>query len=102
MHFGGEEKSGDFYLSKMQSLLGFFAMLRCFSWFSSMRLGLRLRGAEHLWHHRTLLRVFCYEDALHQSNGEYSFHCALKDHNLEMLWVINNFLSCMLNETCFS
>lgn len=46
------------------------------------------------------LRVFCYEGALHQSNGEYSFHCALKDHNLEMLRVINNLLSCMLNETC--
>lgn len=46
------------------------------------------------------LRVFCYEDTLHQSNGEYCFHCALKDHNLEMLWVINNLLSCMLNETC--
>lgn len=46
------------------------------------------------------LRVFCYEGALHQSNGEYSFHCALKDHNLEMLRVINNVLSCMLNETC--
>lgn len=46
------------------------------------------------------LRVFCHGGALHQSNGEYFFHCALKDHNLEMLWAINNFLSCMLNETC--
>lgn len=46
------------------------------------------------------LRVFCHEDTLHQSNGEFCFHCALKDHNLEMLWVINNSLSCMLNETC--
>ena len=83
-------------------MLQFLAMLLYFSRFSSMRLGLRLRGAEHHWHHRTLLRVFCCEDALHQSGGQYSFHCALKDHNLEMLGVINNFLSCMLNETCFS
>lgn len=43
---------------------------------------------------------FCYGDTPHQSNGEYSFHCALKDHNLEMLRVINNLLSCWLNETC--
>ena len=34
------------------------------------------------------------------SNGDYSFHCALKDHNLEMLWAINNLPSCLLNETC--
>lgn len=46
------------------------------------------------------LRGFCYGGTPHQSNGEYSFHCALKDHNLEMLRVINNFLSCMLNEMC--
>lgn len=43
---------------------------------------------------------FCYGGTQHQSNGEYSFHCALKDHNLEMLRVINNLLSCLLNETC--
>lgn len=43
---------------------------------------------------------FCYGGALHQSNGEYSFHCALMDHNLEMVRVINNLLSLLLNETC--
>lgn len=43
---------------------------------------------------------FCDGGTLHQSNGEYSFHCALKDHNLELLRVINNLLSCLLNETC--
>lgn len=43
---------------------------------------------------------FCYGGTLHQSNGEYSFHCALKDHNLEMLRVINNLSCCLLNETC--
>lgn len=46
------------------------------------------------------LRGFCYGGTLHQSNGEYSSHCALKDHSLEMLRVINNLLSCLLNETC--
>lgn len=94
--------SGDFFIDVKWKVCRNSS--RCFlyvSRLSSTRVGLRLRGAEHLWHHRTLLRVFCYEDALHQSNGEYSFHCALKDHNLEMLRVINNFISCMLNETCF-
>lgn len=79
--------------------LQFSAML-VFSCGSHRRASSGLRRASSVTIAQHELRFFCYGGALHQSNGEYPFHCALKDHNLEMLRVKNNLLSCMLNETC--
>lgn len=84
---------------KKKLWLQFSAML-VFSCGSHRRASSGLRRASSVTIAQHELRFFCYGGALHQSNGEYPFHCALKDHNLEMLRVKNNLLSCMLNETC--
>lgn len=77
-----------------------FPAILAFSCGSHRRASSGLRRASPVTIAQHELRFFCYGGALHQSNGEYPFHCALKDHNLEMLRVKNNLLSCMLNGTC--
>lgn len=80
-----------------------FAVLRnasVFLWLPSMRL-VRVPGCRaSVSPSHTSCVSFVTEAHYISPMGEYSFHCALKDHNLEMLRVKNNLLSCMLNETC--
>lgn len=79
----------------------FVAVLRnasVFLWLPSMRLVPGCRVSVSPSH--TSCVSFVTEAHYISPMGEYSFHCALKDHNLEMLRVKNNLLSCMLNETC--
>lgn len=85
---------------KIESFVAVLRGASVFLWLPSMRL-VRVPGCRaSVSPSHTSCVSFVTEAHYSSPMGEYSFHCALKDHNLEMLRVKNNLLSCMLNETC--